>query len=444
MSSQACAICGPKRISRARCNCCDQYLCRDHLQEHDHLLNAQLEPLVDHTNELLHRLQLFSIDLILQPTRNQLDQWRESALQSIERIYEEKSNEVNQLVLEQLNQLRQRTTQTRQTIAEHIRQQDATNERIDSLTKTIETIEKQTNDLEQQPIEVNIRPLIVDDTYIRFGGNEQINNDNKFILSSVIEKIDSTPLNSSCLSGNNHHLLLHRHPILGLYDHNLNYLSQIPLDNDLRPIDICWSTRLEHFLILTAENLFILNPTKMILEILNIAPPTKGHWHGLTCSSHHLYLIAFTWGTHLYQYEFHQLTFRLNHQWINPVSCGTDERIDHLMHNQKNEIGMIIQNQINNRKSFQLRNDQTLERIWSFDLDQPSRTIHRTRFTLINPDHWLIIDSNQSKFFVLTKDGLFKQTIDYPHDQPHRALQMTSNFLLVTAKDSVNLHQLQF
>ena len=27
MSSQSCAICGPKRTSRALCNCCEQYLC---------------------------------------------------------------------------------------------------------------------------------------------------------------------------------------------------------------------------------------------------------------------------------------------------------------------------------------------------------------------------------------------------------------------------------
>ena len=134
----------------------------------------------------------------------------------------------------------------------------------------------------------------------------------------------------------------------------------------------------------------------------------------------------------------------MNHRWVNPVTCDGDERIDHLMHNQTNEIGMIIQNRTDNHKSFQLRNDQTLERIWSIELDQCQTTIHRTRFTLIHPNHWLIIDSNQSKFFIRNKDGLLKQTIDYPHDQPHRALQMTSHFLLITARDSVNLHQLQF
>ena len=444
MSSQACAICGPKRTSRALCNCCQQYLCRDHLQEHDHQLNVQLEPLANHTNELIHRLQQFPIDLVLQPTRLQLDQWRDSALKSIERIYEEKSNEINQSIRQQLDELRQRIAQTQQTIAELIHQQDATNDQIQILTKAIENIEKQTNDLEHQPIELNIRPLIADESYIQLGRDEEINNEKELMLSPVIENIGSTPLNSDCLSGNDRHILLHRHPTLCLYNHNLNFISQTPPYDDLSPVDMCWSSTLEHFLVLTKENLFILNPTRMILEKSNIPTPPKGHWHSLTCSSHSLYLTAYKWGSSLYQYHFNQLTFRINRRWKQPISCNADESIDHLMHNQTDAIAMIIQHRVNNRKSFQLRNDQTLERIWSVELRQCQMTIHRTRFTLINPNQWIIVDSTQSKFFVFTADGLFKQMIDYPHDQPYRTLPLTSNFLLVTTKNSINLHQIQF
>ncbi len=57
MSSQPCEICGPKRTSRALCNCCQQYLCRDHLKEHDDLLNDQIEPLVDNINQLADQLK---------------------------------------------------------------------------------------------------------------------------------------------------------------------------------------------------------------------------------------------------------------------------------------------------------------------------------------------------------------------------------------------------
>ena len=69
-----------------------------------------------------------------------------------------------------------------------------------------------------QPIELNIRSLITDETYIRFGRDEEINIENELILSSVIVKICSTPLNSDCISGNNDgHLLLHRLLILHRY-----------------------------------------------------------------------------------------------------------------------------------------------------------------------------------------------------------------------------------
>ena len=84
---------------------------RDHLQEHDHLLNAQLEPLVDNINELSDRLQQFNLDSVFQPIRLQLDQWKQTAFQSIERFYEQKSNEINQLIDKQVNNLRQQTEQ---------------------------------------------------------------------------------------------------------------------------------------------------------------------------------------------------------------------------------------------------------------------------------------------------------------------------------------------
>ena len=111
MSSGTCAVCGPKRISRARCNCCQQYLCRDHLQEHDDLLNSQLDPLVDNINQLSDRLKQFNTESFFEPIRIQLDQWKQSAFQSIERIYKHKSNEINQFINKQLENLRQQIKQ---------------------------------------------------------------------------------------------------------------------------------------------------------------------------------------------------------------------------------------------------------------------------------------------------------------------------------------------
>ncbi len=90
------------------------------MKEHDDLLNAQLESLIDNANELFNRL-------------------KQLAFQSIERVYQEKTNEINQFLNKQLENLRQ---QTQRTISQFIHQQDATNERINILTRTIHEIEK--------------------------------------------------------------------------------------------------------------------------------------------------------------------------------------------------------------------------------------------------------------------------------------------------------------
>ncbi|CAF0991076.1 unnamed protein product [Adineta steineri] len=104
---------------------------------------------------------------------------------------------------------------------------------------------------------------------------------------------------------------------------------------------------------------------------------------------------------------------------------------------------MIVQNRINNNKHFQLRSDQTLQCIWSIELKQCQMTVHRNRFCSIRENEWLIIDSNQSHLLYISRDGAFKQIIDYNFNQPpRRAFQNKSNFLLVTTNHSVNLHQL--
>ena len=168
MSSESCAICGSKRISRALCNCCKQYLCRDHLKEHDDLLNAQTEPLVDNINQLLDTLKNFHFENLLQPIYYQLDQWKQSAIQSIEHIYQEKLNQINEFVNKQINDLRQQTEQIQKDLSQIINQQDSTNEQIQFLFTTIQSIQKQTNHLENQPIQLNIHPFVINQNYIDF------------------------------------------------------------------------------------------------------------------------------------------------------------------------------------------------------------------------------------------------------------------------------------
>ena len=114
---------------------------------------------------------------------------------------------------------------------------------------------------------------------------EETDDNNQLILSPILQTISSTLNNSDCIASNDEYILLHRHPTLCLYDHNLNLIKQTYPYSDLSIVDMSWSITLNKFLILTNENLFILNETNMILEkSSNIPTPNKGHWHNLTSS----------------------------------------------------------------------------------------------------------------------------------------------------------------
>jgi len=443
MSSQSCEICGPKRISRALCNCCQQYLCRDHLQEHDDLLNAQVIPLVDNINQISDRLQQFDINFLFEPIRIQLDQWKQSAFQSIEHIYEQKSNQINQFINKQLKNLREQTEQTQKTIEKLVQQQDATHEQIDNLITKIQNIEKEINILENKSIEVDIHPLIIDDSYINFNIEQENDDDNnQLILTPIIQTIVSSSDNCNCVSSNDTYILLNRHSTLYLYDHNLNLIKESNPYSDLSIIDICWSSTINRFIILTNDDVFILNQIKMILEKSNIPSRTNGHWHNITSSSKTLYLTAYKWGTFIYQFNINLFQFEFNRRWQTPLTCNKDQSIDHFIHNNKNELAMIIQNKFNYNKYFQLKNDQTLECIWSYEINQCQMTIHRNRFCLIHQNQWLIINSNQSKLLYFNQNGLFKQIINYDFNQPICAIEIKQNFILVITNHSINLHQL--
>ncbi|CAF4434934.1 unnamed protein product, partial [Adineta steineri] len=120
-----------------------------------------LEPLIDNINQLADRLQQVNVDSLLQPIRIQLDQWKQEAFQSIEHIYEQKSNELNELISKKLNQLRQETEQIQTKIAQVIRNHDSTNEQIDIFVKTIQNLERETTDINIKPINTNIQPFIL-------------------------------------------------------------------------------------------------------------------------------------------------------------------------------------------------------------------------------------------------------------------------------------------
>ena len=151
--SQPCAIQDCKRASRTLCHCCDQNLCRDHFNEHDDLLNFQLNPLTDEINALADRLTAINIDKIINDSRQKLNQWRIDSHKIIDQFYEKKCQELKHYLNEIVNKPEQEILDLRLKIAKMINMQQTTNDNLKELTSNIQTLKQQIAILE----DLNIR-----------------------------------------------------------------------------------------------------------------------------------------------------------------------------------------------------------------------------------------------------------------------------------------------
>ncbi|CAF0742419.1 unnamed protein product [Didymodactylos carnosus] len=199
--SQSCAITTCKRVSRALCNCCHQNLCRDHLNEHDDLLNAQLNPLADGINKLGDQLTTISAEQILSQSHEKLNQWRQDAYKTIDHLYEQKYEEVGRFISQKIHEQQEEIVQNQFKIGRLMHEREATVDHIDALTLNIQNIEEQIKEIEQIPVRINIRPLVVDDSIIDIveTNPNQLNLSN---LPPVYQTIKRSDNNSRVLATN--------------------------------------------------------------------------------------------------------------------------------------------------------------------------------------------------------------------------------------------------
>ncbi|CAF4175126.1 unnamed protein product [Rotaria sordida] len=140
--SQSCSIEKCSRTSRWLCDCCEQYLCLQHLNEHNVSLISQLNPLTDEINALGDRLETLSIHDAIANCRQKLEDWREDCHQKIDCLFEQKCQELDQLVNEIVGPHREELNQINLKITEFIDAQETTRQDIELLRSTIRQLER--------------------------------------------------------------------------------------------------------------------------------------------------------------------------------------------------------------------------------------------------------------------------------------------------------------
>jgi predicted ribosome quality control (RQC) complex YloA/Tae2 family protein len=165
--SQTCDITSCKRSSCALCHCCQKNVCLPHLKEHQDALISQLNPFVDQINALGDRLKAFNIENMIGDCRRKLEQWRVECHQKIDHFFEQKCQELDQSVAEQLNKQRKEIDRIQLQLAELIREEYSTRRDLDLLTSNIGNLEREMNKIEQTSFDGKMQSFEIDDNWIR-------------------------------------------------------------------------------------------------------------------------------------------------------------------------------------------------------------------------------------------------------------------------------------
>ncbi len=432
--SQSCAIQSCKRASRTLCHCCNQNLCRDHFNEHDDLLNSQLNPLTDEINALKDRLAALDPNKIAGDSREKLNQWRIDCHKTIDRFYEEKCQELDQFVIEKLDKQREDIVDLTLRMANLIDKQETTKNDINNLTSAIRDLEQNIKQIEQIRVQVDTHPLMMDDRLIQIEKSKK----QQFDLLSLpppYQTIEYSHEFSYAVASNNRFLLLYSDSNLCLIDESLLIIKKKKWDHGIIG-DMCWSFTLNCFILITLQDIFLIDESTISIKRVDTAP--KEAWWACGCSDKSLYLSYKAHDSSVLEFSLLP-SIQFVQCWKTTDALGQNHRVDSIVYKHET-LALTINNISSHAKIIELRSSITFILLWSLQLNinYNDKPIH---CCLLNQNEWLVTDSYKSRLFHITNDGKVKETRQHP-SEPYCMNLFSSKILTISTKGCINFHKL--
>jgi len=432
--SQICALDKCSRISRGQCDCCDQQLCLQHLNEHNASLINQLNPLTDEFNALSDRLNTLNIEKITGESRRKLEQWRDRSHQQIDRLFEQKCEELDRIMNEKIQKQRDEINCLQSKIADIIRNQETTRQQIDSLKATIHEIKEKMNELENTSLRVTTQRLIIDGGMISIESTAEHELDLSNLPSSC--KTISRPAGSKVsICASDKYLLVHQKPNLCLVDHEINVVRET-LWNYPDIYDICWCSTLDRFIINEGSNIFLFDESTMAIEKIKTIEEIK--WLSCTTSEKCLFLSTNTDGSIVKKYDLLP-SIKPVTEWKSPFTCTNNEWISSIQYNNE-KLGLLIRNNPEKSLRMELRSVDTFDRIWTLKFDTVCEQNISFRFCSLTCNEWLVADYEKKRLLHITNDGKLKAVVPY-ENIPYR-LTLFRNMLGISTYSPIDVYKL--
>ncbi|CAF0942577.1 unnamed protein product [Rotaria sordida] len=365
-----------------------------------------------------------------------LNKWRADCHKTIDLFFKRKCQEFYQIIAEKVNKQKKEMIRLQLNVNELIRQQKASLEKIDSLKLDVDHLGQEIILIEYNKcFQINTHPLVIDNNSLNII-ESKLPLFNLTTLSSPYAGIYHTYGSWKPLASNNKFLLKHQMPNLCLLDRELRLVKQNVWTHGLI-WDMCWSSTLACFIILTLNNVFLLDENKMSIQQVQAIKGQR--WYSCTCSDTSLFLSTAKAGSSISEFKISS-SIELTKQWQSPDTCTKDEWIYDIVYSN-GTLALMIGEQKNKTKRMELRSSMTLDRIWLLRLDIVDLQNRAIRCCLLNDEEWLVIDRSSSRLFHITKDGKVKTTIVY-ESEPWRACLFGSNILAVSNENGINFHKL--
>lgn len=432
---RSCAMNECKRTSCARCHCCGQDLCLQHLQEHHDVLLAQLDPLADQMNRLETRLKGFQIQSMMDYARSKLEQWRQDCYKKIDEFFESKCQELLVCANEKINRQHGQLEDVRTQLSRLMSEEDVTKDDIEQLKEKVRQLQKSMDQMQHTMFKVDIQGYRINDDLIRieeFNANEFDLN----MLSSANKTISCEKKACGAVATNNDVLLMYQDSYLCLFDRDLNLLRKNQWTFG-EIWDMFWSSTLNQFLIINENHVFLIDEQTMFIE--NIQMVAKQTWCCGTCSERSLFLATYQRGSSIMEFSLVP-SIEFIKQWKSSEICSKDEGIHDLNYCHE-KLFLIIENQVKRRVRIDLRTAMTFDRIWSLSLDSVANQNVQIRCCTLYNDEWIIAHHDMGRLLHISKDGELKHSRIYS-PAPHFVCSFGSHGLLVVTSHAVNLHRI--
>jgi hypothetical protein len=392
--------------------------------------------LVDQINKLGDRLKALNHEEMMGDARKKLEEWRVECHQKIDHFFKQQCRELDRQVAAITDKQREDVSRIQSKAAELIREEHATRRDLDLLTSTINNLEQQVNKIEQTSFNIRCQSLEIDETSIMI---EELGT-RRFNLSALSTINRTTKyINESwpVVASNDHVLLMHQKPNLCLVDRHLKVVKHVLWD-DKCIYDMCWSSVLDRFIIISPENVSLFDPDTMSIKTLPLIQ--RQNWLRGTCSDTSLFLSTYEVSSSIIEYSLLPAIQLIQH-WKSPDTCEKNEIISHMRSNNET-IALIITAPLNKIVRMEVKNSKTLARLWSLPLN--GENIPKFIFSCcsVNDDEWLVIDCETSRLLHVSKQGKLQATCQY-QSKPSFATMFSSKILAISTNNELNLHTLE-